>query len=618
MANINPEDLAKEFGFQSEAKTADKYENLAKEFGYDPSYVEPKPQEQNFWQGLQNDPTLLGGVKRTGVGMLRGAKNVIDTGAEYLARGTSAVADKFLPENLALPVRISKDELLASNKVARDTYRKEYPDSDGIIPSAAQVGEMGGEIAASLPAMPMRAIGAIYAGAGALPTITAAGQKVAAPFVNRAIAASGAGALGGAVMGAATSSKNEKSLAENVGEGAITGAIAGPLVEGAAQLGKGVASKVMGKISSTRADLAERAEQLGIRLKASQVADSPTLKKFDQVSGWLPFSGSQGVTNSQVNQFTRAVSRTFGKDVEEITPQVISQARKDIGNEMSRIYQGSTINADTTFQNDLRTIIHEVKTNLPDNEHGPIFNNIRNIASKVDPVTNSIDGKAYDALIKYDGTLSKLQQSPNPNIRNAANQIRSSLEGALDRSISATEKEALTNARRQYKSVMTVKDMVEGDPEGKVNPLKLMRKVTQAPGGKLRSGELGELADIGREFFINPADSGTPLGSAILERLAPYSRDPVGAIGAGLGSYFYGAGVADLASGGLGLAANRALREGVNSNTVRKAIVNAGKGSTHGTTNEISKAIQPFSGKLLENRNSKKETTLSLPVALEN
>lgn len=616
MAKLDPEALAREFGYQSEGdkKPSDNYENLAKEFGYDANYKEPVAPEQSFWQGLQNDPTLSGALKRFGVGALRGAKDVVDTGAEALAKGTSYVADKILPEDLAKSIRSSADATIAEDKAARETYNKEYPQSEGVIPSAAELGRISGQIGATLPIMPTKAFGAINAGAKALPTVTATGQKIAAPFLNRAIGAAGTGALGGALVGAATSSANDKSLAENVGEGAITGAIGGPLIEGAASLGKNVAGKIVGKISPARASLAERASQLGIELKASQVSNSPTFKKYDQISGMLPFSGAQGMTNNQINQFTRAVSKTFGKDVDEITPQVIQQARKDIGKGMERIYLNSTIKADTQLQNDLINIVREAGTNLPESEVKPIFNNIINIASKVSQ-SGEIDGEAFNSLIKYDATLSKLQQNSNPNIRNYANEIRKSLENALTRSVSPADKAELTALRRQYKSAMTVKDMVENDPEGKVNPLKLMRKVTQAPGGKLGSGELGELADIGREFFINPADSGTPLGTYILNNIAPAIHNPVAAGAAAGGALLKGATYGDLAAGGVGLGLNRLTREALNSKAVRDSIVRAGQGSTYGNVNSFTTAIEPYSTYLVENNKSKSK--MRLPIALE-
>lgn len=618
-----PEELAAEFGYQSKSNTAstnDSADVLAKEFGYDPSYKAPVQPEQSFWQGLQNDPTLLGAVKRLGIGALRGAKDVIDTGAEGLAKGTSYVADQVLPENLASKIKASADQTIAEDKTARDLYNKEYPSADGIIPSAADVGRMGGQIAATLPIMPTKVFGAINSAAGALPTITNIGQRIAAPLVNRLVGAAGTGALGGAILGGATSSMNDKSLSENVGEGALSGAVGGPLVEGAASLGKGIAGKIVGKISPTRADLADRAAQLGIDLKASQVSDSPTFKKYDQISGMLPFSGAQGLSNNQITQFTRAVSRTFGKDVDEITPQVIADARKDIGSGMERIYTNSTVKADANLQNDLSNIIKDAASNLQEPEIKPIFNNIRNIASKVDPTTNTIDGDAFNSILKYNGLLSKLQKNSNPNIKNAANEIRSALENALTRSIGPTNKAELNNLRSQYKSAMTVKDMVENDPEGKVNPLKLMRKVAQSPGGKLKSGDLGELADIGREFFINPSDSGTPLGTYILNNVAPAIHNPVSAAAAAGGALLKGAAFADLASGGMGLGLNRLTREAVNSKVVREGLIKAGKGSTAGAVNDLAQFVEPYSSLLLDNKNKTRieiNVPKRLPIALQ-
>lgn len=630
-----PEELAEEFGYTPSNGGSTKLkitvspnnnnaENLAKEFGYDPNYQEPVKPEQAYWQGLKNDETLIGTVKRLGIGALRGAKDIVDTGAEGLAKGTASVAESVLPENLSAPIRQSADTMIAENKSAREQFNKEYPPSEGVLPTSTEVGRIGGQIAATLPIMPTKAFGAINSAVGALPTITATGQKIAAPLVKRMIGASGTGAVGGGILGGAASSSNDKSFGENVGEGVVGGAIGGPVIEGAGQLAKNLAGKFVGKISSARASLAERAEQLGINLKATQVSESPTLKKYDQISGMLPFSGAQGVSGSQINQFTRAVSKTFGKDVEEITPEVVRQARKDIGSGMEALYKRSTVKADSQLANDFNRIISEAHTNLSEVEQNAIFNNIKNVAAKVKG--GVIDGEAFAALVKYDGILSKLQKNSNPNISKAASEIRSALESALTRSVGTTEKAELNALRRQYKSVMTIKELVENDPEGKVNPLKLMRKVIQSPGGKLGAGDLGELADIGRAFFINPNDSGTPLGTYILNNIAPAIHNPVSAAMAAGGALMKGAAFADLGLGATGLAINRGIREVVNSKTVKEGLIRAGKGNTHGTLNDVIQKIEPYSSVAdRDNRSplqitvtpaNSKERTLKLPIAL--
>lgn len=615
------EDLAKEFGYQPSGSKSEplritvnpastQYEDLAKEFGYDPAYKESEKPIEAFWQGLQNDPTLLGAIKRFGIGALRGNKDVIDTGAEGLAKGTSAIADKILPEDLATPIRQSKDTMLAENKTARDLYNKEYPSTEGFIPSAAEFGRVAGNITGSLPLMPTKIMGAIDTAAGALPTL--AGK--AAPFVNRLMAASGKGAVGGGIIEGLSSSKNDKSLAENIGTGLLSGALGGPIVEGGGALGQALGSKVIGGISSTRAALAERAQQLGIELKGSQVSDSHFLQKLNQVSGWLPFSGEG--TDKVVGQFHRAISKTFGKDTEEITPALVKQALTDTGAKMNTIKQGVTVDAGTQLQQDFIGILRDATSNLQDAEVKPIFNNLRSIAKMIDPNSNTMTADVYHNITKYDGLLSKLQNNSNPNIANAANQIRTKLEDALERSMTPQQLQEWRNLKLQYKSGKTVQELLESDRDGTANPLGLLRKVVQSPGGKLGAGDLGELADIGREFFKQPADSGTPLGNFILKN-APLLHNPISALSAGTGALLSGAPLLSLIEGGIGLAANRGVRSAINSKFVRDSLINSAKGKTQGVTNTITNAIEPYSAPLLEDR-TKSDGKLKLPVALEN
>lgn len=542
---------------------------------------------KEFWQDL-NDGGVLGASQRTGVGILRGAKDVIDTGAHGLGNAVSYVADKILPERLALPIQQSVAQSQAADKLGRDQFNTEYGNS-----TAADIGRVGGQIAATIPLMPTRLMTAISAGAGALPTTLATGEKIAAPLINRLGSSVAQGGIGGGIFGGATSSQNDLPVAQNVGEGAISGALAGPLLTTAGDAAKAVGGKVLGKISPTTAQLAKRAEELGIPLKATQVSNSPLLKKYDQISGMLPFSGAQGISDKQSGAFTRAVSRTFGEDVDEITPKIVADARQRIGKDIESVGRRATIKADGTLHNDLKDIVHTASGNLTKEEQGPIFRNIQNIIDKIDHSGN-IDGEAYAALTAYKGVLSKAQSNSNPNIRNAANEIRSALDDALTRSISPAEKEALLKARSQYKAVMTIKDLAEADEHGNVSPLRLMQKVMKSPGGKLRSGELGEIADIGRAFFKQPADSGTPLGHAIMTNIAPALHSPVSAIATGLGALGSGATFGAVGEGALGLAANRIIREGVNSGPVRNALIRSGSGETHGTINKLTGLSLPF------------------------
>lgn len=600
LKNVDLDALTSEYGSTtpSALKGID-VQSLEQQYGgtVEPKTTKSSTDQPKFWEGLNSDPSWSGLAKRVGIGALRGAKDVIDTGAEGLARGTSYVADKILPENLALPIRQSAESTIAADKLARNQYDTQYPSNAGIVPTAADTGRFVGQIAATAPLMPVKAIQGINAAAGALPTILATGEKVAAPIMNRLGAAIGTGALGGAVMGGAISSSNDKTLAENIGEGALSGAVGGPLLVGASQLGKSVGGKIIGGVDRRTADLAKRAEELGIDLKATQVSDSPLLKKYDQVSGMLPFSGAQGISNNQIGQFTKAVSRTFGENTSNITPELAENARKKIGNEMNTVYKNSTIVADPKLAADLKTVFDNATATHVEGELKPVINQIRNVIGKIGP-NGEIDGKAFHDLVSYNGVLSKAQQNSNPNIRNSANEIYSALQKALDRSLPTDQKEILDKARAKYKAVMTVKDLVDASADGHVSPLRLMQKVNKSPGGKLRSGELGELADIGRKFFPTPADSGTPLGETIMTGLGNLLHSPL-SVGSAAGSALLsGATMLDMGAGAFGLGVNRVMRSGINSNAARRALIRSGTGETYGTINKLADVVVPYSSQI--------------------
>lgn len=159
----------------------------------------------------------------------QGASDVINAGASAIG---------FIDKNL-FPGGEARNENL-QNRITKENeaFKNANPPSEGLLPTAPEAGRMIGQTLATAPLVPMRAMQAVRSGLGALPTITATGEKIAAPLLNKAIASSATGAATGAEFGALTSTSNEDSLLENTGKGLITGAIAGPVLTSAATVGK--------------------------------------------------------------------------------------------------------------------------------------------------------------------------------------------------------------------------------------------------------------------------------------------------------------------------------------------------------------------------------------------
>lgn len=571
-----------------------------------------KDGEPKWWQGLNKDNSYEGVAKRFGIGIVRGAKDVLDTAAHGLGSGISYIADKALPEDTAKAIRQSVEQTKAEDLTGRNEFNKEYSNS-----SAVDIGRTTGQIAATLPVMPSSAMTGIAAASKALPTITATGAKVAAPLVNRLVSAAGQGALGGAVVGGATSSANDKSLSENIGEGALTGGLAGPLLPVASSVGKGMSSKLLGEISPERAALAKKAQQYGIDLDASQVSESPIFKKYNQVSGWLPFSGAQKASDQQIGQFTKAVSNTFGENTENITAKALKQARSRIGNDYETVGKNTTISADNAYVKDLAKIYKQSELMLNDQQMKIFQNHLEELANKFDK--GNMGGDVWQHFRRSGEPLSKaINNNAGTDLGDALKGLKIATDQVFKRSAPPDMFPLLQQADRQYANMKTIEKLALNDPEGNVSPLKLMSKVVNS-GAKLQGGPLSELADIGKSFFPKPADSGTPLGEAVLEKLGPMAGAPLSAAAAGAHALASGGFILPTLEGIAGLAANRGIREAVNSDTVKNAIIRKAQGNTYGFIDKASEKAIPYSSQLLKKKNEEDRLYVGrskLPVAL--
>jgi hypothetical protein len=111
----------------------------------------------------------------------------------------------------------------------QEDYKNTYPDS-----TTADIGRIGGQIAATAPLVPARIMQGANVVARALPTMLSSGEKIAAPLINRVGAMGLQGGIAGGEFNALTNSaRPETSLPVDIGIGAATGVVAGPLTHGA-------------------------------------------------------------------------------------------------------------------------------------------------------------------------------------------------------------------------------------------------------------------------------------------------------------------------------------------------------------------------------------------------
>ena len=138
-----------------------------------------------------------------------------------------------------------------NDRVAKENKDYETANPPGSGFNNQDISNFVGQVVATAPLMPVKAFTAVSRFMGALPTVAATGEKIAAPLINRLGAATVTGAAGGAEYGALTSSSNDEGVLANTGKGLIMGALAAPLLT----VGSDVAQKALPTVKNLWANV---------------------------------------------------------------------------------------------------------------------------------------------------------------------------------------------------------------------------------------------------------------------------------------------------------------------------------------------------------------------------
>jgi hypothetical protein len=463
--------------------------------------------------------------------------------------------------------------------------RQKYGSSPAYV-----AGNIGGDIAASLPLMAVggAGIGALGdAAATAVPGIANAlldaGNAVRAVKGGNLLLNVGGRAASGAAQGAgiaaATSGGSNAPFLQQVKEGAETGGIAGVALPAAVGVLKGVARTAMGgSTNAETAALAAQAKGYGIPITLGQLSENPSVRFVDSASKRIPFSGSDGQAVAQQTAFNRAVGGTIGQSVDKVTPQVMTAAKQQIGATLNGIESNNPVTLDGPFLSQVASIEHNARLSLPDGEFSVVSRQLSNIMSNLQS-DDTITGQTYGNLIHKGSPLDAALNSRDSNVANYAGQIKGALQDALTRSLSPADAATYTQARYQYKNLKTIEGLVEKSATGDISPAGLMQAVRTSYGDMAYSGggDLGNLARIGQRFLKEPPSSGTAERLSTLEAMTR-AGGVMGGVLTGVTHPGDAAALAATAVGTLGLArgaraylgsqvlANRLIQRGLNPN----------------------------------------------------
>jgi hypothetical protein len=423
------------------------------------------------------------------VATVRGLKDIVDTGAEFVSR---------------LGGRDEQARVRAMNEAGKAEFAQA---TEGRI--APQIARIGGNVLGTLPAvsgigslvsMAAPRLGAAISSGGM--TTGAAPTGALARLGDMGIRVAGGAAGGGVAAGMVNP--------EDAGTGAAIGAVAPPALVALGRAGQAVGSAVRPNIN--RPDLARRAiEDYGIPLGPANISGSNATRALRSVLNDAPFVGGIGERQGQAVQagFNRAVGGTFGAQADSLTPEVLDAAKKRMGGEFDRIWNNNRITVDVDMAQQLAALRDEA-AKLPQGEGARLMSWLEDVASKTveDGAGNfTIPGDVANRL------QSKLRQEAAKAtgfLKDDLTELRRTLVGAFNRSVAPEDAQALSRNMGQYKAFKTVEPLLQGAEAGVAGrtvgdvPAGLLpQAVRQSYRGGIAGSPFEDLTQIGSQYVAD-------------------------------------------------------------------------------------------------------------------
>lgn len=396
--------------------------------------------------------------------------------------------------------KLTLDQSIYNARSAKESFEREHPGW-----------AKGVEVAGSIPSVALTNM--------LTPGLSAAARSTSLPLRM----------LGGAVAGGEAGALQSKITGGDVGMNALTGAGVGAALPGAgAAFGRMMTPRVEPGIIDTVRGM----EDLGIRLRPSQVAMSKAWRQADE---FLASGGNE----RQIEDFTRAAARTIGENTERLTPAVAGRAWDRITGDMDNIAAQTTVALDPTLNNGLGLIGANLR-GLPREAQNQVREAIRDVRNAF--TNGSMHGTTYQRLTARGGVLMNLASGgSHPTVREAGGRLRELLDDAVERSSPPGTREAWAESRAQFKNLLAIQPLVEGNPSGLINPQAFHGAVKKAFGEYGWGAPQGamEMLGEGGRFLAKPKLTGDASAKEPLSLMWRYG--PGVALGAG-GAWVVGSG----------------------------------------------------------------------------
>lgn len=330
----------------------------------------------------------------------------------------------------------------------------------------------------------------------------------------------GKGALAGAASGAAygAGGADDGQKLAGAGTGAMVGGAVGAAIPAVSGLYGAVKNTVFPKASESIIESAKLAEKHGIPLSLDQISNSKARKYLADTSSRIPFSGGPAFVETQQKALNRAVLKTVGVDADMVNPQVTQTAYDTIGKKFDDVLAGKLVSVSSGDRAAFGKIIDNARKSLAADKVKAIKANIDEVLGNIGP-NGMITGEKIGDLRS---TLTARLRKADPGVKQYLSDV---VDHIVDISTKGTPgaKEALREARYQWKNLKTIEPLLAKATDGNISPALLKGAVSKSTsyGAKNmatgNAGDLGELARVGDLIKKKIGDSGTA------ERLASYA-----------------------------------------------------------------------------------------------
>ncbi|MGI0034346.1 MAG: hypothetical protein ACRD98_00565 [Nitrososphaera sp.] len=267
-------------------------------------------------------------------------------------------------------------------------------------------------------------------------------------------------------------------------------------------------------LSKAESKLAQLAtEKYGIPLTPAMRSSGEFQKRVEATMQKIP--GSAKIARKNIEDaniaFTRAVNREIGEDAPALNAEVRAAFRRRSGKEFDAIAEQVNIGIDTPAADTLISGIAQATARysdvIPSMQKATIGNYIDDLVNKL--AEGRITGETYQKTRSNLRRIRDATRKTDWQYSNAANDVLNAMDDAAAVALPADQARRWERARKQYATFKVVSPIAQKTPSGILSGSQVHQRVIQKYGEAARVGNLGELAEIGKTFLVQPSTSGT-------------------------------------------------------------------------------------------------------------